>query len=804
MTADGFDRLLYTDCQAGTGRGAGGGFQIQAQSVGVDSAQANMAVGWLLYEAQNAWIVQRRPVEDFPQGFAHACEAGFGTAQGRYMGKESTGGRQGNHLADCLLTRDGDRYGPTRPVQLWRSDLWRSEPWATTDCPPFTGEVSPGPLTVDAVVEWLGKQPERLPVLSRLLTVLDDPQGRRVTIVANGPDEAMTWIAAATLLMPMRQALTISFKVFSANLGRAPHRIIAVPREVHPQVAPGRGESSFVLDADDCASDEVEISERARFLAGQLASADDPYDVVDALELAEFLRGDHPDGRHDALLTAWALTRPGDPVGDPDALFSWLSRATVALTAEHGITVASMILRATPSARQLRWIDRAITQRLIDLDAASVRAKLLAAELTEARAATTPPSEPLSPVGLSSEAQRDADSELSSAILLSPFPQVDLLLRLSRRHGINLQLSSPLRQRLEEFVRDWIDHNHRYDPRSWALGNVVLDIAYDELRSRLAQQGVRGIGGPLRRLHPYLIDRVGDASDPLDRHVAAAAIAAAPSDDRPGRVQALVERILKSPTPDIALDHLQEAFLQWDIAGSREIIALLMCLPTSVRIRPEIAKVAVARLEKAADKPSERMLKILSLLDEHRLVPESGPLSRVLTADRDVHAFVERARSPRIAVEPKFFRQTIEVLADAAEIGPDVVRSRLGDVLQACLTCRHPGLGSAVVTSLDSPLPRMLIERWASELSGPDSVRAVLWAANTVNDPELPDRRVRQIATALSQYANELSQADYERWSAQVSRHCRKKQAETFEWLINYEAPKARPRLNLWTRRDGG
>ena len=54
MTADAFGRLLYTDCRAGTGRGAGGGFQIQAQSAGVDAAQARMAVSWLLYEAQNA------------------------------------------------------------------------------------------------------------------------------------------------------------------------------------------------------------------------------------------------------------------------------------------------------------------------------------------------------------------------------------------------------------------------------------------------------------------------------------------------------------------------------------------------------------------------------------------------------------------------------------------------------------------------------------------------------------------------------------------------------------------------------
>ena len=190
MTGDAFERLLYTDCRAGTGRGAGGCFQVQAQSAGVDSAQSNMAVSWLLYEAQNAWIMQRRPVEDFPPGLAHACEAGFGTAQSRYVGKESTGGRQGNHLADCLLTRDADLYGPTRPVQFWRSNLWRGNPWDSTDCPSFTGELSPGPMTVDAVAVWIREHPDRPAVLGRLLSVLEDPAGRRVTIGATGPDDA--------------------------------------------------------------------------------------------------------------------------------------------------------------------------------------------------------------------------------------------------------------------------------------------------------------------------------------------------------------------------------------------------------------------------------------------------------------------------------------------------------------------------------------------------------------------------------------------------------------------------------------
>ena len=115
MTETAFGRLLYTDCAPGTGRGSSGGFQIQAQSPGVDAQQASFAVGWLLYEAQGAWVAAGRPVEEFPPGFAHACADGYGTSQGRYVGKEAVGGRMGNHLADCLLTRDPERYGTSGP-----------------------------------------------------------------------------------------------------------------------------------------------------------------------------------------------------------------------------------------------------------------------------------------------------------------------------------------------------------------------------------------------------------------------------------------------------------------------------------------------------------------------------------------------------------------------------------------------------------------------------------------------------------------------------------------------------------------
>src|SRR5260370_35749614 len=146
-----------------------------------------MAISWLLYGAQTALIVERGPVDDFPLGFAHACDDGYGTAQSRYVGKEATGGRQGSHLADCLLTRDPDLYGSTRPAQLGRSDLWRTEPGDTRDCPQLPADLPLGPLTVDAVADWLKDRKERGPVLAGPPSVREDPAGKRGGLVAGGP-----------------------------------------------------------------------------------------------------------------------------------------------------------------------------------------------------------------------------------------------------------------------------------------------------------------------------------------------------------------------------------------------------------------------------------------------------------------------------------------------------------------------------------------------------------------------------------------------------------------------------------------
>lgn len=800
MTAELFDRLLYTDCKPGTGRGAGGGFQVQAQSSGMDSAQSKLAVGWLLYDVQLPWLTQRLPVEEFPLGFAHVSGEGYGTAQSRYLGKVAMGGRDGNHLADCLLTRDPVLYGPTRPAQLWRSDLWRAQPWESKDCPQFdAADLEPGPLTVDAVAEWTRALPARGPLLADLLSVLEDPSGKRVVIVADEPDEAVAWIAAATLLLPSTVALGISFKVFSSAPLDAKHRVVAVPAALFPRIAPGLVGQRFVLDARTSTTDKIETSERAAFFAGRFAGDDDPYDVVDAVELADVLGGDR-----DAILTAWALTKPDDSCPEPEALFRWLSGAGRELLSEHGPGIAALVLETTSTAAPLRWLDAAMADKRLDVEPAAVRVPLLAAELAEIRLGQAPPQEALSPAPLDVSAHRDAESELSSAILLGSDRQVDLLLSLARRHRIEPDLAPPLQQRLRDFVSGWIDRPGAYHPDLWALRAEILDCAHDELRHRAGTDGMARVHDPIRRLRYYLGDRA-DLSDRLDCHIQAALIAHGGRAERPRLRQLLanVDKLAQSPTlaatAAIAAAELQRALLEWDGVDDDIAVAILTEMPDSLDVEPVIAERAAEQLTKMSEKPSRALLDLLTSLEKRGKAPTSGPLVKMLEADRYVAAFTRMAREDRLATDAEYFDNAVLYLREADSA---VIKARLDNVLTACLETRHPDLGPVVLASLKSGLARQLVERWATTLGTRNLVRDGLWCVQCLDYDYLPPKIADQMTAAVRDYAGKLPQPDIERWHANVKRELWPQMRAVWEELFTVPAPQAR--RSLWTNRDGG
>ena len=800
MTADAFDRLLYTDCPPGTGRGGGGGFQVQAQSSGVDPAQSELAVGMLLYEVQNAWIVQRREVGEFPPGFAHASGAGYGTAQSRYLGKEATGGRPGNHLADCLLTRDADLYGTIRPAQLWRSPLWRAEPWETRDCPQFKEGLEPGPLTLDAVTDWIGERPERAPVLSRLVSVLEDPAGPRAVIVTDDAGEAMNWIAAATLLLPQCRALDVSFKVFSNAPLRAVQRVVAAPAELNPHLAPGQAGDVFVLDATACTADDAPVSARAAFLISRLTADCDPYDVVDAVELAEEIGGGTWPGGTDALLTSWALTRPDDPRPEPGPLFGWLSGARPDALREHGAAVANAIIGAGPEATALRWIDDAAAAGRLEVDPAVVRPLLLAAELAEVRDGQARPGGVLRPVRLSEEASRDAVSELSSAILLSPdWRQVDLLLRLTRRHRIDLDLSGPLRDRLHDFAVNWVDRPAEYAPEGWALSDTILDSALDELHARFARDGkiTPVTMAAVRELHHYS-DRTLHLTDAFDCQLYAAALAASSTGDRMDALaEALTDiRQLADPaTASRAAAGLQRALIDWDLVDPDLAIMITTRLPGSAGVEPAIAAFASEWLERTAKKPDRRLLEMLANLDRHGWKPSTPRLAKLLESDKDAREFAERAHGARIVNSDRYLKETIDLVARGDRA---VIKIRLGDILAACLASQRTDLGGALMASLKSDLAEALVDRWASGLKESNQVGRAVWAVRCLANPRLQSRCHDMMASDLRKWKSALSRQDGERWRAEVRGRLEPGLHETWEAVF---APKSGLR---WITRDGG
>jgi hypothetical protein len=811
MTAEVFDRLLYTDCLPGTGRGAGGGFQVQAQSPGVDAGQAKFAVGSLLYEVQVPWLNQRLPIGEFPLGLAHAHadDEGYGTGQGRYTGKEAAGGRDGNHVTDCLLTRDGDLYGAIRPAQLWRSPLWRDQPWPDKECPLFgAGGLEAGPLTADAVADWVRARPERGPVLARLLTVLEDPGGRRVMIVSDGPDEAMTWVAAATLLLPARHAIDVSFKVFSSIPLRAEHRVVAAPAALFPQITPGRGGAAFVLDARTCAADDGAVSERAEFFTRQFTGGGDPYDVVDAVELADAL-GDPRQhlGGGDAMLTAWALTRPEDPVPEPLALCRWLSGAGPRLLGEHGPAVAALVLDGAPPADVLRWIDAAVADKRLAADPAPVRVQLLAAELAEIRdgRGTVPVHEVLAVAPLDVSARRDAESEVSSAILLGSDEQADLLLCLARRHGITLDIAVPLQQRLSGFAAGWLDHPDGYHPDGWALRAEILNYAHDELRARARADGVRSLEGIIRRLNRYFGDR-GDLTDPLDCHIQASLLARRGHAGRADRLRQLLANIRMyagsptlAPAAVIAAAGLQQALVDWGTVDGEVAVIVLTELPDSLAVEPAISARAAEQLTRMSEKPSLALLDLLASLEKRGKAPSSGRLASVVTADRYVRVFIQRASEEEIRTDWAYLEATVALLRQADQA---VIQARLDEVLTACLQARHPSLGAVVLHSLKSPLPRLLVERWAATLGTRDLVSDGLWCVTCLDYDELAERRQEQVAAAVRDYAKSLPQDVFDAWYSEVAHQVRPEKRDLWEAVFPAETP--RPRISLRRGRDGG
>jgi len=213
----GFGSLYYTDCLPDQGLQGGAGFQFQAATPGPASEAMHIVQRSALYEPPASWMRERRPVSAYPRSLAHTAEDGLlATAAGRYLGQEANGTREGNQFTHAIVTREPGDYGMVRPAQLWGADLWVGEPAASTTLPELPSDPQPGPLDIETVRDRVRATDDCAGVLVTLVSALQylgDPARRRtVVLVSADPERAACWLAAATLLLPSRQALKVSFK----------------------------------------------------------------------------------------------------------------------------------------------------------------------------------------------------------------------------------------------------------------------------------------------------------------------------------------------------------------------------------------------------------------------------------------------------------------------------------------------------------------------------------------------------------------------------------------------------------------
>lgn len=514
-----FASLYYTDCLPGQGLGGGAGFGFQARSEGAGEEEQRLVQRGALYEVPVRWMRDRRPVADFPPSLAHLHD-GVGddgalnartyvTAGGRYLGREANGYRDGNQFTHAVVAREAGSYGLVRPAQLWGASWWVSAPAPTTSCAPVPAHPDPGPWDTETVRERIAAAPDGRERLLALVTALGALRGgadrRRVLLVTDRGDDAACWLAAATLLLDRERALAISFKIFATDPDRSPHDVVVA----HPDWAgPYRRQDGYlVLDLLDGAPPEIappelappEIapSAEALFWVPLFLGADDPLDVVDAVEVAGQLaregRADGPAVAGEVEREAAALT-VGLPLGvDPGAavrIARWLRTAgpgavdvlgaplvgtLVAQTRDHTALVDLDAVAATraaaPGAAELGW----------DAIAEAARRRLFDREADLAADGGAVPDTPLRPVA-GEPAPADAPGQVAA---LERVAQRDPAAALVLAHRHALPVPDGVARR---FVGWWADHpDADVDPDGWVVGPTVVSGLHRELERRLGE-----------------------------------------------------------------------------------------------------------------------------------------------------------------------------------------------------------------------------------------------------------------------------------------------------------------------------
>jgi hypothetical protein len=690
----GFETLVYTDCRPGESVTGTAGMGFRARSPGADAAAMDVVKRHLLYEAPENWMRQSRPPPDYPRSYAHTAGRYLASARGVYLGREVSGARQGNHLTHAIVAADHRAYGLVRPAQLLDAPFWINPPGPVRDCDPINGRLPRGPFDAHEAQTFVASEFRGAELLMSLVTALEQPN-RRVLFIARDSGEVLRWLATATLLLPQAEAVRIGFKIFTTNPAFATQQVLAIHPDWNSSAARVDNDLGYqIFDLVERDWTHVQPSPRASRWV-RLFLGEDPFDVVDAVELAATVgRPGVPSTGTTATAVAAAavLGHPPRDGTEAEAAVEWLRTGPELTVDVYGARLFEVLMGAVDELPQpvVDLLFTALTERRLGTGAVGIQA-LFRAELR--RAADTGAAGPTgrtAPADAWDAARRHAaEAEVAAAIRRAGPAHLDAILRVATRFGVPVQHAA-VEPQVRAFVEAWADDpGRRYDPSAWPngadLAAALRTVLNDRLGADLDGTVLHRIGTDWWSTLP--VSAVPPADD-LDVALIAARMVLSLPTERERFVDDAIERCRTAPDPADAFTRTVAAMWRRDAPRLADAQKIRRAAPRGVRI-PAAALAPWPNLLR--DNPTAHPDAIAALLELHEggLLGLDESMQRLLRENVRVDELIEQIRT----ADPKAV-QAVENLRPAEAASLELRREVTVDALVAC---RRPTLAFSVV-----------------------------------------------------------------------------------------------------------
>jgi hypothetical protein len=765
----GFETLIYTDCRAGQGLSGAAGMQFQAASPGADRGAMALVQQHLLYEAPARYMRERRPVADYPRSFAHIARGYLATACGVYLGREISGAREGNQLTHSIVTKDPGAYGLVRPAQLFEASFWTTRPAPTTNCPALTDRWRPGPFGAAEAKQFVASEPDGERTLVALVSALERVSGkaaRRVLFISSHPRPVLRWLTAATLLLPQREALRIGFKVFSTNPATATMPVVAVHPEWSSSTARVDNDLGYwVFDLMHHKLSDVDLSERAQAWVAHFLS-EDPFDVVDAIEIAGTAH--EPDRLARAIGLAAVLRREPTDAAEAEAIARWLHRGSATLVRAHMPAIVDLLLGAQQAKAYnvlAELFEAAARGRLGDRST-RVCLALLNGELTRAvnigwfENSGSLPADTWGPA--EQPVVRRMVRDALGAAQGGRF--IDAVLQVAARFGVSLA-PAEINNALGGFIREWADSPATgfYNRDGWPQAESIRLLLREELVRRL-EADPSSFAQTGNTWWEHFVPRSKPPFDVLDEALIGTRTVFQGVADRERWVHQALASTQQAPDPGAALSAVARALWSRGLPKLDEARYLHTLLPGGVRLDASVFDRAVAAFL-ATTEPTAEQLDVLQFLEERSMLTINAELKPVLQFDWWLRQAINEL--PDLSEPP-------DRVADRLSKTPDkLVNARCDALYSAMLANPHPTIVLGVLAG-KSYLVRGYVDRLTHAANNLGTAQAIVQAFYLISTEVLPpyfgpyvDQTRRDwLRTAIRTWISRIREPDYGRANA--------------------------------------